>query len=263
MKKITLVTTFHKEGYEKYGRRMLQSFVEHAPQNINLVAYAEDFQPDFVSDRVTYIDLHKACQNLVTFKKKFGRFTEAKGIVFQNNKAVYSYHFDAIRFSHKVYAVVHAAKHLDSDLMFWVDADVVAIKSIPEGFFEGLMAEDVYTCYLGREHMYTECGLVGYNLKHPENINFVQLMENIYNYGDLFLLEQWHDCMVYDAVRDHFFKQGKIKVNNLSAHLKKNMHPFINTELGEYMDHLKGPARKENGASFDSDFVSKNGQKIN
>jgi len=61
--------------------------------------------------------------------------------------------------------------------------------------------------------------------------------------------------MAYDLVRQHFVSQGAIKENNLSAHLKNNMHPFVNTELGLYMDHLKGPQRKVKGASFESDYV--------
>lgn len=260
MKKIVLVTTFHKEGYEKYGRRMLESFVKYAPDNVEMVAYPEDFEPDFKSPRVEYRDLHKSCPGLVLFKKKYGRMSEPRGRIFKDGAFHYSYQFDAVRFSNKIFAVAAAGKSLDADLMFWVDADVVAQKNIPPGFFESLLPDSTYTCYLGREFMYTECGFVGYNLRHPRNREFLQLMENIYAIGEVFLFPQWHDCMVYDAARQHLVTNGGLEVNNLSAHLKNCMHPFVNTQLGEYMDHLKGPQRKELGHSLETDYLNPKSQ---
>jgi len=34
------------------------------------------------------------------------------------------------------------------------------------------------------------------------------------------------------------------------------MHVFVNTALGQYMDHLKGPQRKAAGGSFEGDYLS-------
>jgi len=185
MKEITLVTTFHREGYETYGERMVSSFCEHAPANVKIVAYAEEFTPAFQHERVEYRDLHKECVPLVKFKQKFGRFSESRGNIFNEGKWIYAYQYDAVRFSNKVYTVAHAGKSLTGDLMFWVDADVIATQAIPEGFLEGVM-KDAYTCFLGRENMYTECGFVGYDLTHPQHISFMQAFENIFSSGDIF-----------------------------------------------------------------------------
>jgi hypothetical protein len=40
-----------------------------------------------------------------------------------------------------------------------------------------------------------------------------------------------------------------VEFKNLSAHLSDTAHPFIETELGTYFDHLKGPQRKSLGHS--------------
>jgi hypothetical protein len=41
MKK-AVVTTFHKAGYEKYGRKMIETFLENWPKDITLYVYPED-----------------------------------------------------------------------------------------------------------------------------------------------------------------------------------------------------------------------------
>jgi hypothetical protein len=42
MQKKAVVTTFNKSGYDKYGSRMIQSFIQNWPADITLYVYAED-----------------------------------------------------------------------------------------------------------------------------------------------------------------------------------------------------------------------------
>ena len=46
MKQITVLTTFHQPGLEKYGQRMIDSFAERVDPRIKLIVYAEDCKPN-------------------------------------------------------------------------------------------------------------------------------------------------------------------------------------------------------------------------
>ena len=43
MTKKAVVTTFNQSGYNKYGSRMIQSFIQNWPTDIILYVYAEDW----------------------------------------------------------------------------------------------------------------------------------------------------------------------------------------------------------------------------
>ncbi len=252
MSKITLATTFNKSGYESYGRRMLESFIEHGPGDVQIVAYYEGFIPDVMSESIEYRDLIGCCPRLDIFKQKYSQFELARGIVRgADNSLRYDYNHDAIKFCHKVYCITHAMQNTDTRYAFWIDADTVAVKDIPEGFFQSLI-EGFYTCYLGRENMHSECGLVGFDTEHAAHAGFMHAFEDLFNSGDVFLLPIWHDCLVYDQLRMAFEKNNLFVSNNLSQ--CDTLHPFVNSVLGEYLDHLKGPQRKKQGYSNKSDF---------
>ena len=51
-RKIAAFTTFHREGYERYGRQMIDAFDRHWPSDIPLRVYYEERPPEPVSDRV-------------------------------------------------------------------------------------------------------------------------------------------------------------------------------------------------------------------
>ena len=42
MTSISVVTTFHPEGMQKYGQRFLDSFANMVDKNINMLVYAEN-----------------------------------------------------------------------------------------------------------------------------------------------------------------------------------------------------------------------------
>ena len=255
-KNVTAFTTFNAKGYEEYGRNMLQSFADRIPEDMRLVCYTDGFMPDVWHQNIEYRDLNTASKALRNFKLKFSQFDMARGILrSENGSRTYNYNFDAIKFCHKVYCITHALLNVDTRYAFWVDGDTLCKKPIPQGFFQSFLKNGEYTCYLGRNRMHSECGFVGYDTQHRAHKDFVQTYESIFNHGDIFALAAWHDCVAYDELRKAFERANLIKSNNISAHCADTMHVFINTALGEYMDHLKGPQRKAAGQSFEADYL--------
>ena len=108
--------------------------------------------------------------------------------------------------------------------------------------------------YLGRKNMYSECGFLGFNLKHNQFKDFIHRIINIYKSGEIFSLEQWHDSWIWDYVRMEFENESNTKFKDISGNGYDHEHVYINSGLEEYFDHLKGPVRKKTGHSFKEDY---------
>lgn len=251
--RLAVVTSFHAAGYRSYGKRFLQSFDKHWPADIPLLVYCENVAPEERSDRIEYRDLLACSQDLVAFKTRHEDFALAHGKLHGGG---YEYRMDAVRFAHKTFSIFHALDTLaDYDHLLWLDADTFTFRDIPPSFFAAVLPGKEYITYLGREQAaYSECGFVIYNLRHPQHEAFMGLFRDIYRLDLVFDIREWHDSFIFDFVRKRFERAGLITNLNLSARLPAAQHPFINTILGDYMDHLKGHKRKEAGHSFAKDL---------
>lgn len=257
----TVVTTFHQAGYEKYGKRMIQSFLKNWPQDVILIVYAENCQVTETSSNLIVRDLHKASPEIVSFKEKWKNVPKATGMLAtgpadrKGKQQGIGFKWDAVRFSHKVYSIFHCAKESNSDVLIWMDADTVCHSPITLERLRQLIPSDKDLCFLGRKGKYTECGLYSMNLRSQTVQEFLKEFQRLYDYAEdgIFKLQEWHDSYVFDAVRK------KMNLNELdwSGHLITGEgHPLINSEWGAYLDHLKGD-RKNLGKSKTTDLKVK------
>lgn len=84
----------------------------------------------------------------------------------------------------------------------------------------------------------------------------MEFWRQLYLDDSLFELPEWHDSFVYDVIRKTFEDTlPDFKTHNITANDPPSDHPFINSVLGQYMDHLKGDSRKEQGKSFGDDLM--------
>lgn len=236
---LAVVTTFNADGYAKYGQRMLETFLQYWPRSVQMYLYVEGFTHH--DPRIVQIDLHDANPELIAFKQR------------NRDRPVKNFHFDAIRFAHKVFAVSHAATTVRAQRLFWLDGDTVTFRAIPDRKLAEWLPDGYYTSCLLRKKLYTECSFVGYRLSDPVNEKFMQLWRDYYVTDRIYTLREYHDCESYDAVRRLLEKKKKLQTYNLSGKFDTVGHPFVNCELGAYMDHLKG-TRKDESRSRDSDL---------
>lgn len=143
----------------------------------------------------------------------------------------YNFRYDCNKFCRKVFA--QDAVFDEDEYVFWVDADTIVKKPVPEKFLKGLFNGQALL-FLGR-NTYTETGFVGFHTKHPD---FQKFRENYLSYfltgKILSQLKGWHDCIAFDHAR-----QG-VSGTNITP---KGMHydeVMPSSVLGEYFDHLKG-----------------------
>jgi len=240
MREYRAITTMNRAGYEKYGKRMIDTWHKHWPHYMQLDVYAEDFDLDVEYPNVRKIDLHEASPSLVMFKERHGQRPDQ-----QNPKELA---MGAVRFAHKSYAVIHACLAETDKVVIWIDADTVTHSVVTSDWLDSLLPEDCYTSFLGRQNNYTECGFVMYDTNHDQNDHFMLMWKALYDSDKLFELPQWHDCMAYDVVRSTLENKQLIKTHNLSPDGRDYDHVFVTSELGTRMDHLKGP-RKDIGKS--------------
>jgi hypothetical protein len=119
----------------------------------------------------------------------------------------------------------------------------VTFKAIPEGLIER-QVKDVYMAIYARTGMYTETGLWIMDCSHPKHREFLDKWRDYYLSEKYRNLLQWHDCMTLDAT----IRATGVPTFNLSGEHGRSLHPQALSELGQYIDHCKGP-RKDLGRS--------------
>ena len=270
-RRFAVVTTCSSEGFEIYGRRMIESFDRYWPNQICLHLYAEGFTPDYSSPRIVVHDLKETCPELTAFKKRHEHRPLAHGrehhrrILFRVRPRKLrmalrlvdwgvGWRWDAVRFSHKIFAIDSAAGSVDADVLYWVDADTVFFDHVPLAALEELMPESCFVSYLGRKNI-SECGFVGYNLRHPETEHFIESLTRFYTSDSIFREKEYHDSYLFDRLRRRFEREGAQSYNISEGIIDEAGHVLVNSRLGQFMDHLKGD-RKASGSSRIEDLTA-------
>ena len=233
-KQITIVTTFSDSGYEEYGRLFLESCQKYLSPEVKILVYKDDADiPAQVNTKI--LNLENNIPELTTFKER-NKFRNEVDIKFQ---------YQSVRFSHKVYALYHAATTTESRYLIWLDGDTELYDYVTPEYFYKLLPEGSFVGYLGRPgEAFSECGFMIYDLQHTEAREFFNRFKWYYDTDELYNLPEWHDSFIFDVVRKEFESVGKIAGLNLSAHVTK--HHF-NVVLDGYIMHLKGNRKNKRG----------------
>jgi hypothetical protein len=101
-----VVTTFSARGYLEYGRRFIETFDAHWPEDVVLQIYCEDILPEQTSTRIKVVNFFKACPEIAAFKARHLNSARAHGI---GDDGEEDYRFNAVKFCHKVFALTHCA----------------------------------------------------------------------------------------------------------------------------------------------------------
>jgi hypothetical protein len=257
--KYTVITSFHEEGLKQYAQRMVNTFEQHWPSDVDLIVCAENCRPQTARTNTRVYDLLSLSANCRGFVERHKNNPLAHGQagppdVWNPKKA---FRWNAVRFAYKVFSVALCANNISSGWMIWIDADTHTHSPVPLEWLETVCPETAMISYLGRgEKYHSECGWVAYNLDHPETRNFIADFVGMYNTDRIFDEREWHDSYIWDVVRKKY-KDTNEFYNLNPSWTDKGLagHPFINSELGRYMDHVKGE-RKVLGHSKAKEVVS-------
>lgn len=249
--KYTVITSFNQAGLECYGQTMIDTFTAHWPNVVNLIVYAENCFPKITRSNTQILDIHQCCPDLIKFIQRHQDNPQHTGKIDKRGNLVQqgeNFKLDAVRFSFKSYAITHAALTVDSDWLIWLDADVRTFENVPVTMIAETCPMEYYSSHLGRLDKFSETGYVTFNLKHDINRKFMQHWRHLYDSDQLFDLKEYHDAYVYTYLKDlyegHLAEFFNLTPQAVLTDKSARGHPFINSILGQYMDHLKGDRKK-------------------
>lgn len=256
--KYTVITTFHQPGLEQYAQRMINTFEQYWPADVDLIICAENCNPATSRSNTRVVDLLNAsndCRNFVE-RHKNNPYAHAQAGPPDVFNPLKSFRWNAVRFCYKVFSVALCADQIPNGWMIWIDADSHTHSPVSVDWLGKVCPSNAMISYLGRgEKYHSECGWVAYNLDHPQCRQFIQDFVNMYKTDDIFKEREWHDSYIWDVVRKRYQTTNTFFNLNPSVNDKGLAgHPFINSALGEVMDHVKGK-RKEQGMSKSKEVV--------
>lgn len=257
MRSFTFVTTCSQAGWVEYAETMVDSFDKNFPPEMKLVVYV-DFKAPPSRHRVEFRQISQTGMSLENYHFALSEFDFALGQTVPYSEHdfanTYGIIWNARKFSFKVFTICHAIMTGNSDVVVWLDADSNIVDRVDYNVINRSIPEYAMVSYLGRSWRYTECGYVAYNMSHPLTNLFAEAVVQMYTSGAVFSLKEWHDSYVFDVVRLYFERRLGVRNFNIAKHVDDLDHVFLNTELGLYIDHMKGP-RKTEGKSRLSDRV--------
>lgn len=229
--KFSVVTSFSAKGFEEYGARFVETFRTFWPAEVALYVVSEDWLP------IPYWHL-SASPAASDFLLRHQDSARAKGTapeqMVREKRGSYNFRFDAYRFCKKVFAIDLIAKEVKTGKLFWVDGDVETFAEVPLDLLAKILPAGHAVSCLDRGHYHSECGFVGYDLDHPACRPFIEAFAALYGSDEVFNLGEWHDSWVFDWLR------RKMSVPTFAIPHNSRSHPFVNSDLGHYMDHKKG-----------------------
>jgi len=252
MRTFTVTTTWGEKHWESYAKRCVESIHKNWPKQVKKIFYPDNISQKIDSDNTFYFDLKQTQPELQEFilRNKNNELVKEK----MANPIRSAFEYDVIRFSYKVFCMLDAAERCDTDVLIFLDADTVTYKPIPIEWLEHIAPANKFSTFLGRPKKgFSETGFITFNMRLDETQMFFERWREYYK-KDLWVdLKGFTDSFTYDAARldttdrslDNDLNDGRF------LGYRGSKHPFINSELGEYMDHLKGD-RKDAKNSKDS-----------
>lgn len=224
----TLITTFSDKNYDEYARFFLESLVKNLDPNINVIIYT-DTPKKLPHNNWKNLILEESCPELTAFKER------------NKDKPRDTFLYDAVRFSHKSYAIVHASKICETDQLIWLDADTQILSYLSKDYVTSHLPKGKFCSYLGRHPMYTETGWLSFDMTNEHAKEFFSLWQDYYDNDKIYELEAQLDCHVFDAVRKKLESDKKIDCYNISPNTGKG---HFNVRFKGHLYHFKGD-RKE------------------
>lgn len=246
MAQFEFVTCFGRGGWEKYAKTFVDSWIKHLPWASVSVFYHDCDLPEDAprSDNVRYVNLVEGCPELTEWKLKnqMNNGQSPKG---------YSFRHDALKFSHKVFALAHRGRELGRSrhmpYLIWIDCDVEFKAPVPLEEFDKIFTGDPDITYLGRHGTYIETSFLAFNLYTEEGRNLLNDLLEAYLSGEVFFWTEWHDGFVFSRLLS-IASWNNLRQLNLTPHVAgAGANAFNASIMGKWAIHLKGPVAKGEG----------------
>lgn len=228
MRNIEIITTFNDNSFIEYVERYLKTWDTYLDYSINKTLYVDNVERNYGPNK-KILNLENSVPELVEFKKR------------NKNYIPKDFRFDAVRFSHKSFAICHAGLTSSADMLIWLDSDIYMFNTISNDWLSKFLPKGIFTSYLGRSGKFTETGFLAFDLTNPIKTDFFNKWKSYYNSDFIMQGKQGKtDCHVFDLVRGEFESSGKILTKNLN--MPEQGHAFENV-FSPSMSHHKGTGK--------------------
>ena len=241
MRSFSVTTTWGDQHWDVYAKRCVDSIVTNWPADVKKIFYPDDATQKIDADNCFYYNLKHNQPELQEFIDRNSHNELIKQRM--DNPMRSAFEYDAVRFSYKVFCMLDAAERCDTDVLIFIDADTVTYKPIPIEWLDYIAPRDKFTTFLGRPKKgFSETGFITFNLALAESKKFFARWREYYTNGLWQDLKGFTDSFTYDAARLDTTDRSLDNDLNDGRYLgyRSAKHPFVNSELGDYIDHLKG-----------------------
>ena len=240
---VQFVTSMNESGFNKYGRKMLDSVISNWQPTILLTVYYHDFDLPKVwgtplPSNIVLRDLNE-CGDMLAYRDTMARFDGTMG-----GQTEYNWRMDAIKWCHKVYAMTDLAFEMadhsvDAGWLCWLDADTITDKRFTMKDIKKIINKNAEFVHLGRTDTdYSETSFMAFNLSTTPPLEMLGDLRGCYDIGEVITYREWHDGFIIERLLNIYTAHG-MKVQNLTPKCE-GLTAFLQSPLSQYMTHFKG-----------------------
>lgn len=246
MNTVKVVTTLHEDGYNLYGKTFIPTWIKYFHTHWDIFYYAENHTPHF-NNLVHLLDFHTVCpqwQKFYNHVKKLKEDTKNKKEINRLRKA--------LRWSFKMFTLLHALENTKHDYLIWMDSDVYASNSPNEKWIQQVIGS---SCFAGQRETvkgftHIETGIIVINMKHkdiPKLINWIK--QGYIEYKILNENKPWDGAWIGKLA-----DSGDVDFKNISmVTTEKHAKAFSGKSL-KWLHHRVGDAK------FPNDYSGRSGR---
>lgn len=209
---ITVVTTLHQDGYDLYGKEFVSTWVRHFPADWEIHYHAEKHSPQF-HQRIKVLDFNESCPEWSNFYNHVKQLSDKLDP--KKDKKEINRLKKALRWSFKMFALRHTLRQTTSQYVLWIDSDVYASNSPPDGWISNTLGGNAIAGQLenikGTPHV--ETGVLLIDCYHKDKDKIVKWIEQGYiNNRILFESKPWDGIWIGKLFESNTVSCRKIKM---------------------------------------------------
>ena len=201
--KINFVTSFNEDLYNKFGTLFFKSIYENWEPSLKVKAYHHNFPADKYS-----LEKHIDYTNLEEHRK-YKRFIKENAVHngTEDGKIPYNDKLDAIKWSHKMFALTDhaftlAEKDKEPGWLVWVDVDSYASKRLTQKDLEKILTDNVDIVHTGNH------SFIAFNLNKKPPLDLLWDLRRTYMNGEVIQYREWTDSFILERLLNIYKAHG-------------------------------------------------------
>lgn len=234
----TVVTTLHKDGYKLYGQENLKTWDRMFPKDWNILYYCEKHNA-VLPARITILDFDQTCPGWEDFYYTVKNKYSQENTVDIKRKNWYK---KALRWSFKMYTILHAMKNCKTRYLIWLDADVKASRPADPNWIVGCLNDTALAAQLEfiKAGGHIETGILIFDLEHKDS---QKIYDWIYKgYVNFEILEEdkpWDGIWLAKLL----LQKNVVSWNNLNMVIKSNVAKAFSNKSLSWLVHVVGKTK--------------------